>query len=174
MKAMRLKRFFTSTAFLLFGTAAFCCGPYWFMPEEYYMYRVYDKYGSKDFSTKWQQNCDAWKLITSTSIDSRDVREVVYKYNKDKTAAILSLEKSGNSFADWLSTNNDTEAVDFLLLAKTCEEARFEMNDPWYYPSKDDPTRAILNDVIDKSVSYRGTRLEDRYVLQAVRAMYSL
>ena len=159
---------------MLLCTEAFCCGPYWFMPEEYYMYRVYDKNAGKEFSSEWQKNCDAWKRVTSVSVDIKDVREVVYKYSKEKTAGILSGKKSGNSFADWLKTHKDSETVDFLVLAKTCEEARFEMNDPWYYPSKNDPTMAILSDVIDKALSYKGTRLEDRYVLQAVRAMYSL
>ena len=171
---MRLKRFFVSAALLLVSTTAFCCGPYWFPSEEYYMYRVYDKTAGKASSAEWQLNCEAWKRVTSTSVDIRDVKEVVYKYSKEETAGILSRKKSGNSFADWLKANRDSETIDFLVLAKTCEAARFEMNDPWYYPSKNDPTVAILNNVIDKAVSYTGTRLEDRHVLQAIRAMFSL
>lgn len=171
---MRLKRFFASAALMLLCTEAFCCGPYWFLPEDYYMYRVYDKNGPKEFIPESRLNCEAWKQITSTSVERRDVWEVVYKYSKEKTASILSARKSGNSFADWLKAHKDKETVEFLVLAKTCEQARFEMNDPWYYPSKNDPTKAILNEVIDKAVSYKGARLEDRYVLQAVRAMYSL
>lgn len=172
---MRLKRFFVSAAFLLSSAAAFCCGPYWYMPEEYYLYRVYDKDADQTYCFDWERNCKSWKQITSQSADIKDIHEVVYKYSKKKTAAILSQKKkSGNSFADWICSQKDSGIVDFLILAKDCEQARFEMNDPWYYPSKDDPTVAVLNDVIEKSVSYDGIRLEGRYVLQAVRAMFSL
>lgn len=171
---MRLRRFFASAAFLLASTAAFCCGPYWFMPEEYYMYRVYDKGDSKRHNTEIDRNCQAWQRVTSSGIGLEDIREVVYKYNIEQTRDILSSRKTGNSFADWIKAHKDTEIVDFLVLAKTCEEARAEMYDPWYYPSKDDPTMATLKEVVKTAEAYKGTRLEDRYVLQAARALTTL
>lgn len=174
MKAMRLKQFFASAVFLLAGIPAFCCGPYWYMPEEYYMYRVYDKSSFENQLSEIERNCAEWKRLTSSSINEDDIREVVYKYSKKKTAAILSSRSTGNSFADWLKKKNDTEIVDFLVLAKTCEEARAEMNDPWYYPSKNDPVMATLDELAAKADSYSGTRLKDRYMLQAVRALFSL
>lgn len=172
---MRLRIFFASAALLLIVSArALACGPYWYYPEDYYMFRVYDKEAVRSFNPDADDNCAAWKALTGGCATQEDIRQVVYKYSLDQLSRIMNERRSENSFARYIASRKDTEIADFLVVAKTCELARFEKNDPWYYPCKDDPTMASLENVIDKSLSYSGKRLEDRYVLQAVRAMFTL
>lgn len=170
---MRLRIFFVS-ALLLAGVRALACGPYWYYPEDYFMFRVYDKEMMRSLDTDRNANCAAWRTLAGGKAYDEDIRQVVYKYSLDQLNGILKGTRSKNSFARYIATSRDSEIADFLVLAKTCELSRSEMNDPWYYPSKDDPTIASLEDVIDRSLSYSGERLEDRYVLQAIRAMFSL
>lgn len=170
---MKSMRFFVSAAALLASLPAFCCGPFWYPPEEYYMFRAFDKERTAGVSNK-EENCAAWKAVCSPDVRESDIAAVVYGYSLPDMKRLLDKPGSANTFERYISSKKDVEIADFLVLAKTCELARAEMNDPWYYPAKNDPVRATLEDVAAKSMSYKGTRLEDRYVLQAVRAMFSL
>ena len=170
---MRLKTFCVSAALLLAAAPAFCCGPYWYLPEEYYMFRALDKKETVQLTDR-QANCAAWKALCSPSVDEADVDAVVYGYSLEQMKGLLKRRRSSNSFERYIARTKDREIADFLVLAKTCEVTRFEMNDPWYYPSKNDPLRARLEEVISQALSYEGSRLEERYVLQAMRAMFSL
>lgn len=171
---MRSRIFFVSAVLLLICTRAMACGPYWYYPEDYYMLRVYDKDAMRSLNQDADENCAAWRALTGGSATEGDIRQVVYKYSLGQLDGIMSERRSKNSFVRYIASGNDSEIADFLILAKTCETVRFEMNDPWYYPSKDDPAIAALEDVIVRSLAYSGKRLEDRYVLQAVRAMFTL
>lgn len=171
---MKLKRYFISAALLLSCVQAFCCGPYWYSPESYYLYRVYDKESYSQYHPEYDKNCERWKAIAGPSVTVADIREVVYKWSLDQLNGILSKKKSKNSFARWIASERRTDVADFLVLAKRCELARAEMVDPWYYPAKDDEVMASLREIISEAISYDGADLEDRYVLQAVRAMFSL
>ena len=170
---MKLNVFFASAALsLTVSVPAFSCGPYWNLPKDYRMFRTYDK-DAKSTSDQ-EENCLAWQTLCSPDVRTSDISEVVYSYDLDQIRGLLRDRKSSNSFVKHIASARDREIADFLVLAKTCETARAEMNDPWYYPSKEDPVKATLQEVIEKSTSYKGERLEDRYVLQAVRAMFSL
>ena len=169
---MRSMRFFVSAALMLAGVPAFCCGPFWNYPEEYYMFRAFDK--NEPNLPEREANCVAWKKLTRSSVKESDIADVVYGYSLEQMKGLLQDGDSDNTFARYIASSGDKEAADFLVTAKTCEEARFEITDPWYYPSKGEPVKAALEDVIDKSLTYKGKRMEDRYVLQAVRAMFTL
>lgn len=73
-----------------------------------------------------------------------------------------------------LRESDDPEVIEYLKLARTCEEMRIKMNSKWYYPSKNDVVTTSLEGVLQKSLEYKGTKLKDRYALQAARAMFSL
>ena len=73
-----------------------------------------------------------------------------------------------------LQESDDPEVIEYLKIARTCEAMRTKMNSQWYYPSKEDPIVSALDDVLHKSMSYKGSKLKDRYALQAARAMFSL
>ena len=73
-----------------------------------------------------------------------------------------------------LQESDDPEVIEYLKIARTCEAMRTKMNSQWYYPSKSDPVVAALEDVLKTSLEYKGSKLKERYALQAARAMFSL
>lgn len=73
-----------------------------------------------------------------------------------------------------LQESDDPEVMEYLKLARACEAMREKMNSKWYYPSKNDIVTSSLEEVLQKSLEYKGTKLKDRYALQAARAMFSL
>ena len=164
---------FLLISILLFLNAAhaYACGPYEYYPYGYKMYRVFDK-NSVVKPDERKENCILWQKLTSSEIPLEDIERVVYKYTLTQMKDLMSVQDP-NAFATWIRTNEDEEIYDFLMLAKICENARGLMNDPWYYPSKNDGTYMSLIEIEEKAKAYKGTRLRDRYALQAVRAMFS-
>ena len=150
---------------------AYACGPYEYYPYRYKMYRVFDK-NSVIKTDERKENCILWQKLTSAEIPLEDIEMVVYKYTLTQMRELMTVHDP-NAFATWIRTNEDEEIYDFLMLAKICENTRGLMNDPWYYPSKDDGTYMSLIEIEEKAKAYKGTRLKDRYALQAVRAMFS-
>lgn len=74
-----------------------------------------------------------------------------------------------------LAESDDPEVKRYLELARSCEKLRQKRNSRWYYPTKgDDIVLCSLEDVLNEALAYRGTKLKDRYALQAARAMFSL
>ena len=150
---------------------AYACGPYEYYPYGYKMYRVFDK-NSVIKTDERKENCILWQKLTSAEIPLEDIEMVVYKYTLTQMRELMTVHDP-NAFATWIRTNEDEEIYDFLMLAKICENTRGLMNDPWYYPSKNDGTYMSLIEIEEKAKAYKGTRLKDRYALQAVRAMFS-
>ena len=174
-----------SLAALLSCGISYACGPYYYDPGEYYMYRISDHYltgqpVSLSYNYGSEENCRLWQQQTSRSIPLDDIYQLVYKGRIDWIEGIAYhtgtkyayLGDEHNQFAEWLW--KDAEAAEFLLLAKQCEEARANMNDPWYYPAKQDPEKMTLEDIIAKAKQYKGKRMASRYVLQVMRALFSL
>lgn len=160
------------STFLFIGTIrSYACGPYEFYPYGYKMFRVFDK-NSVVHPDERKENCILWQSLSSSDIPLEDIETVVYKYSLAQMKEMMSV-CDPNAFATWIRENNDKEIYDFLTLAKQCEYSRGLMNDPWYYPSKNDGTYMSLVDIVEKVKEYSGTRLKDRYALQAVRAMFS-
>ena len=135
------------------------------------MYRVFDK-NSVIKTDERKENCILWQKLTSAGIPLEDIEMVVYKYTLTQMRELMTVHDP-NAFATWIRTNDDREVYGFLMLAKICENTRGLMNDPWYYPSKNDGTYMSLIEIEEKAKAYKGTRLKDRYALQAVRAMFS-
>lgn len=74
-----------------------------------------------------------------------------------------------------LAESNDPEVKRYLALARSCEKLRNMYTSKWYYPTKgDDVVLSSLDDVLEEALAYKGTRLKDRYALQAARAMFTL
>ncbi|MBR1632237.1 MAG: hypothetical protein IJ686_00575 [Bacteroidales bacterium] len=180
---MKSRVFLTISIYaVLSACPALACGPYYFAPGEYYMYRgslnyinnYYYQYEPKaEFNENSRENCLLWQRQTGRDIPLDDIYQVVYKSgieDLENMGKATSLRK--NPFFKYLK--QDSEALDFLLLAKQCEKARSEMTSPWYYPSKKDPRRLSLDEVAGKSMSVRNGRFLGRYALQAERALLSL
>ena len=154
---------------LFISVTSYACGPYEFHPYGYYMYRVFDESSVHEVNER-QSNCILWQELTSKDIPLKDIEQVVYKYTLNQMHE-LSAVQSDNMFAEWIKKDN--EIYDFLVLAKMCENTRSLMLDPWYYPSKNDGTYLSLMDIEERAKTYDGEFLKDRYVLQAIRAMFS-
>lgn len=73
-----------------------------------------------------------------------------------------------------LEKSDDPEVVRYMKLARSCEEIRKKQNAKWYYPSKNDEVIGTLEEIMNEALEYKGSRLKDRYALQAARAMFSL
>lgn len=171
------------------GLRTYACGPYdrCYLARDYFMFRACgsDMNGNnmnfyqEDKSTH-ERNCKAWAAITSKSIPTEDINSVVYTWDLGRIKSLRNAvngDKSysgDNKFALWIVDNNDIEGVDYLLLAKHNEKSRQTSVNPWYYAVEGDEVSSELYDVVEQSKSYKGKRLRDRYVLQQIRALFSL
>ena len=164
------------------------CGPWYYDPSEYYMFRISDNYltGSSyrhEYNYGAEENCLLWQQQTSKDIPLSHIHTVVYGKNATsewienllyhkRSRWILNVNEEENRFCKWLW--KDEEATEFLLLAKQCEETRDRMASPWYYPSKKDPDKMSLTQIVERADEYDGKRFTDRYLLQIERALFSL
>ena len=161
---------------LLSPAIAMACGGPYYLPNEYYMFRVYDSAESSKDINAVTENCLAWQQLTSKTIPLADIRQVVYTMSLEEYENFYHNGWTGsddNLFAQWIRTR-DREILDFLLLAKTNEHIRFKRSSRWYYPTMRTGIPTTLDDIIEQSLSHTSPRLRDRYLLQAVRALFSL
>lgn len=156
-----------------------CWGP-WYLPKGYYMYRVVDNTENESavfsqFNLNAVSNCREWQRYSSSDIPLTDIYQVVYKMSLEEFEAFHN-ESWGyggnNAFLKWLSHGRWDE-MNFLLFAKITEDVRGRQNSRWYYPSMRTGAKMSLEEIVDQALDYRGP-LRDRYLLQAVRAMFSL
>lgn len=155
-----------------------CWGP-WYTPGGYYMYRVKNSQPEPSIEVEGYypgsgRNCKEWQLMTSTDIPLEDIYQVVYKMTLDEFERIYdSKEANGNKFIEWI-TQKDTSILDFMLLAKTNEYIRLKRNSRWYYPSMKIGARMTIEEIAEKALTINEPKLRDRYLLQAIRALFSL
>ncbi len=111
-----------------------------------------------------QENLRLWQELTSKRIPLKDIEQAVYEN-----------ANTDNLFYTYLNNTHDSELSDFLLIAKEVEKQRMKLNSPWYYPSSRDSCDAIpdCQDLINHCKSYTGTRIKDRYALQAIRVLFA-
>lgn len=186
---MKYRAFTTiSIVFSISCLQAMACGPWYYDPSEYYMFRISENYLSgasykHEFNYGATENCQLWQQQTSKDIPLSHIYTVVYGKNATsewiedllyhkRSRWILSVDEEENRFCKWLW--KDEEATEFLLLAKQCEETRDRMASPWYYPSKKDPDKMSLEQIVERADEYEGKRFIDRYLLQTERALFSL
>ena len=186
---MKYRAFTTiSIVFSISCLQAMACGPWYYDPSEYYMFRISENYLSgpsykHEFNYGAEENCQLWQQQTSKDIPLSHIYTVVYGKNATsvwiedllyhkRSKWILSVDEEENRFCKWLW--KDEEATEFLLLAKQCEETRDRMASPWYYPSKKDPEKLSLEQIVERADEYEGKRFIDRYLLQTERALFSL
>ena len=128
MKSLR-KYIISAVALLAWAADSWGCGIWICPPEEYLLFRVFDKTA----------------IYTPCGVVSQ------------------------------LPESDDPEVKRYLELARSCSNIRSQYNSKWYYPTKeDDVVISSLEEVLDESLDYKGTRLKDRYALQAARAMFTL
>ena len=178
MLKMRLKKYIVSVLILKLSVVkAVACGPFWWSPADYMMPRIFN---ADD------RSCDAadsdalfldWLALTGRrDIRLGDIKAVVDDWSIGEVRRIAGATALSNSFAKWIRAENRRDVVDYLVLAKECEQIRDMGNSRWYYPSKGDEVQLTLEEIRDQCISKsaEGGQLAPRYVLQALRAMSTL
>jgi hypothetical protein len=125
------------------------------------------------------ENIKLWQQLTSSTIPCANIEQAVYRDNiRIFTTNADRRYTDGqpcNEFYRYLSTTQDKEIQEFLLLAKQIEVAREEIDSPWYYPATPDAKVEVevFATYVDACKAYTGKRLADRYALQCIRALFA-
>lgn len=121
------------------------CGIWEYAPGEYLLYRVYDRRVGSGSPGAQVYSCE---------------EPVSHTYVKP---------------VPQLPESSDPQVKAYLLLARNCEALRSKYTSKWYYPTKEDNVAmATLEEVLQEALQYNGSKLKDRYALQAARAMFTL
>ena len=169
-----------SSIVVLVATTSFyanACGPYPpLIPTPKFFTSNWDGLLSHDFYK--QENLRLWQQLTSERIPLKDIEQVVYGDDRETVSDMFNSYKKVNTdnlFYTYLRNTEDSELYNFLLIAKELEERRREINSPWYYPSSRNISGETgdFQDIIDKCNAYKGSRIKDRYALQAIRALFA-
>ncbi len=178
-----------SIKYLLVSLLVFCsinpslaCWGNWYVPGGYYMYRGYeyvkpDAYVEPgDYYPGKYENCKDWQRLTSREIPIDDISYVVYRMSLEDVEEMYDNPQKhyDNKFAEWI-TKRDKTMLDFLILAKTNSYVRSQMNSRWYYPTMKIGARMSIEEIAEKALASKSKykHLRDRYLLQAVRALFS-
>ena len=160
------------------------CGYCVYKPNDYFTFRACGSNMQGDYPMQQKEirrrteNCMAWARITSMSIPMDHIDNVVYKWSREQLQEVYNSVRAGkktchNLFMRWIAEHDDSEIMDFLLMAKECEEWRGRQNSKWYYHAEGDEVDQALSRIAIIAQGYDGTRLEDRYRLQAMRALFA-
>ncbi len=176
-----MKRLIIISLFAIFSfPALFACGPYdrEYSASQYFLFRLFGDNMDGSFkqlskAQERQANCQKWAKATSPALPLKDIEQVVYDWNLEQIENIFSEKETRNAFAKWIIEHKDKEIVDFLLLAKQCEQIRSAQNTLWYYFVDGDSETVQLKKVAKQAQAYKGKRLKDRYSLQAIRALFA-
>lgn len=173
-----LRYFLIELVLLLIANEAAACGPSFYVPGGYHMYRICEmqpKSVAEEYSLNVKRNCEEWQRLTSEEIPTDDIYHAVYKMTLEELEAVAADRTAvyDNRFIEWI-TKNDAAILDFLLLAKTNEHIRIKLNSRWYYPSMKTGAGMTIEEVAEKALAQTDERLRDRYLLQAVRALFSM
>ena len=178
---MRSIRFTLAISILLAVAtqAAEACGYTYYYPRCYFMFRVLES-GSETaddpfaYNKGAKDNCCEWQRLAGGGVPLGDIYQVVYKMPLERFDSLRTAKsyKGGNRFMRWLRADGG-DAAEFLHVAKANEVVRGKRNSPWYYPTMRMDVPMTLDEIAGKSLSQSG-RLRDRWLLQAMRALFTL
>lgn len=167
-----------SMALGAFAHEAEACGYTTYLPAGYYMYRVVDDTLPAHDISFAEENCLQWQQLTSEEIPLDHIHQVVYDMPLWQFMMLYD-DSDGyfwtdNHFEQYIKYH-DREVMDFLLLAKLNEELRAAHSSPWYYPSmRVEKYGYTLERIAEIAVESDAPRMRDRYLLQAIRALFTL
>lgn len=175
-----LKFLLISLVATLTASESYACLYEWYLAEEYYMFRAYDAKPEPELAIDKLypgagNNCKGWQDLTSDTIPLEDIYKVVYSMSLEEFEKMYDNRNVAykNKFAEWI-TKKDTSILEFLHLAKTNEYLRLEYSSSWYYPTMKTSARMTIEEVAEKALANKDSKLRDRYLLQAVRALFSM
>lgn len=171
---MRFLRFLAVISLALLPEAGSACYNPWFYTMSPTIYRV-EVPADEELLSKKRANLLEWQAMTSKDISLEDIEAVVYTMPLDAYETFYAAKSYGgtNAFAHWIK-DNDPAIMEFLLLAKRNEWIRFQYNSLWYYPSMKIGGPTTLEEIVTTSLANNDERLHSRYMLQAMRALYTL
>ncbi|MBQ2595614.1 MAG: hypothetical protein II578_02995, partial [Bacteroidaceae bacterium] len=148
------------------------------LPTEYHLYRVCADITGADVADSHASrlrydNLCLWRRQVGGNMLLREIEDVVYgmSWRDMRKAANGDLYLGQNHFLRRILTR-DREAVRFLAMATECEHVRAETQSPWYYPTMPIEGRT-LESLADTLLARATGRYARRYVLQAVRALFT-
>lgn len=159
-----------------------------FSASDYYMYRVYP---SANMSTlmdeaergrldkkrdEARRNCLEWQAMLSPSVTMEDIYQVLYQMPYEEVAGVYAAGDydGANSMLRDLLRGKRQALLDYLLFAKKVEYLRGQVTSAWYYPTMRLDGDLSFEALIDEALDYRDEELRPRYVLQAVRLLFSM
>lgn len=173
-------RLFIVECMLLCAAIAYACGPYYNDISYPLTYHFYLKKGDPVLSgIQYESNISSWQRITSSSIPSDDIAEIIYGISLNSIKKEFT-GKSDNAFVNWIKSNSATYLRDYIYLAKKVEVIRVLINNPWYYPNsksgevRPDDVEGCLNELLALCKANMNKPLSDRYALQAIRILRAL
>lgn len=180
---MKSIKCFLVISILLFTTSSKteACGPYYpDDPTQILMFRSC----SPELERQWQdgcrfqdyekyENCLLWQKITSTSVYLKDIEDIIYESRLKDLKELPGGSLSGNRFAQWLSSPEHSDDLEYILIAKEIEDIRDYMNDPWYYSYDGDEEHLRLDELQKICQGYKGKRHAERYALQLMRLCFA-
>ncbi len=179
---MKSRRSIVATAFsILISLSAYCCGPWVYTHPRPSFLRLH--IDAADRKTK-AENLLLWRSQTSEKVKLADIDAVIYG---DVSPASLcsyvqadgiiewymDTEMSNNSFLNYICNTSDTEAFNFVMLARHLARLRADRISPWYYPASKWDEDYGYEPVINTILAYRGERFYNRYSLQLIRALFA-
>ena len=182
MKSIRYTLISLVTGFIFFQNIYGCWSPV-YTPGEYYVFRAYEKKETPAKRNSSHLNILEWQQYTGNQARYEDINDVVYNFSvetmnqllEDKsTDSIKKTQLYNNTFIKYLIDTNDKEAVRLLILAKECEAARSIRADKWWYPTKEELKSSDLQEILERALAYKGEKLKTRYLLQAIRAAFTM
>lgn len=178
---MKISRVFTTISLVLLSAESLACYYWTPTPDDNDIFRIVenlspyndglypfnqiieDRSVSEDYFR--EENIKLWRMQTGTRLTDGEIRRFVYNLSAP------GLKAERKACIDGLGE----EAYRFLLFAKQCEVKRAEMNDPWYYPAKDDPVIESLENIAERGMKVQtGDKFLNRYVLQSLRALIAI
>ncbi|NDV58712.1 hypothetical protein [Bacteroides sp. 519] len=181
---MRYKHYIVLSLLLfIFSNKSSACGPeYYPRPSEYNLFKIIPEEKFDSSTQNADDNILLWYSYVQKKVDASEISQAVYKTSSEEIQHLYEQfedlrkepDEIGNQFFSYLIQTNDKEVIRYLLLAKQCEEARFRRLDAWYYPSKEDLEFTDLKEIYKEALLHKESKLRSRYLLQAMRAAYSM
>ncbi len=170
-----------SIAIIIASSKIEACGPYY--PDDPKRLHIF-RSCSPELEHQWQdgcrfqdyekyENCLLWQKLTSPAIPLKDIEDVVYESQLKDLKELTEGSLSGNRFAQWLSSPEHSDDLEYLIIAKEIEEIRKYMNDPWYYYYDGDEEHTRLDELQKRCQDYSGRRHAERYALQLMRLLFA-
>lgn len=185
---MKYHKYILATVFSLMAPLVFACGPALYSIPRPEFLRLCGSESDIDIRT---ENLRLWQSQTSENVRPEDIDAVIYGDLSPQTWGPWGMDYEdecvmvwgfddfsdnpahGNTFINYLINTSDSEALNFIMMAKYIAGLRSDRNSPWYYPASRNAVTKGFDPVIRTIRAYSGERFYNRYSLQLIRALFA-